>query len=56
MTFAMADDNLMLVKIYIFDPQADTFHQTQTGAVQQACHQSIGVIGTIYYPQFWIAL
>ncbi len=40
-TFAVPDDNLILLKIDVFDPQPDAFHQPQPAAIQQHCHNTM---------------
>lgn len=36
--FSVADDNLMVAEVYVFDAQSKTFHETQSGAVEDLCH------------------
>lgn len=37
--FAIADGDLIIMKIDVFDAQSHTLHQSQAGAVEQAGHQ-----------------
>jgi hypothetical protein len=39
--FFFPDSDLFALKIYIFHAQAYTLHQTQTGTVEEACHQKM---------------
>jgi hypothetical protein len=39
--FALAHHSLGLCKINVFDPQAQAFHQAQTGAIGHWCHELI---------------
>ncbi len=39
---ALADDDLMLGEVEILDPQAEAFHQSESAAVEQACHELVG--------------
>jgi hypothetical protein len=38
--FAISDNDLMLVKVNIFDAQAHTFHDANSAAIEDFCHQS----------------
>jgi len=37
--FAIADDNLMIAEVYVFDAQAQTLGQAQAAAVEDLCHE-----------------
>ena len=37
---SVVDDDLASVEVQILDPQTQAFHQAQTGAIEQTCHQS----------------
>ena len=39
---AIAHDNGALGKVNILHAQACTFHQAQTAAVEEVCHQALG--------------
>jgi hypothetical protein len=39
--FAVSHDDLALGKIYIFDPQAQTFHQSQSTTKEQFNHEPV---------------
>jgi hypothetical protein len=43
LTFSLANNNLVLFKVNILNPQADTFHQAQAAAVKEFGHQLVGV-------------
>lgn len=40
-SFATADDDLPSVEVNIFDPESDAFHEPQSAAVEEFCHQSV---------------
>jgi hypothetical protein len=42
MAFAVAYHNLMVRKIHVFHPQAQTLHQAQAGTVQEGAHDPWG--------------
>jgi len=42
--FAVADDDLMITKVYVLDAQAHAFHQSQSAAVEDLCHK-LGDVG-----------
>src|SRR5205085_5901354 len=37
--FAISDDDLAVGEVYIFDAQAEAFHQSEASAIQEACHK-----------------
>lgn len=38
---AVTDDNLPVLEIHVLDAQATAFHQSQTRAVEERCHQAV---------------
>lgn len=37
--FAVADDDLVVAKVYVFDAEADAFHEAQSASVEDFCHE-----------------
>ena len=44
LAFSIADDNLAVVKVQIFHPQADDFHQTESAAIHDLCHELVDAV------------
>ncbi|HEY0323910.1 MAG TPA: hypothetical protein VGC66_23385 [Pyrinomonadaceae bacterium] len=41
LALAVTHDDLAIVEVQVFDSEADTFHQPQSSAVEQACHEIV---------------
>ncbi len=41
--FTVPYNDLAITEVDIFDAQANAFHKAQAGAVEQACHELVGV-------------
>lgn len=37
--FAVADDDLAVAEVYVFDAEADAFHEAESAAVEDFCHE-----------------
>lgn len=42
--FAVADDDLVVVKVHIFDTQPETFHEAESGAVEDLRHEFVDAV------------
>ncbi len=43
-TFAVADDDLVVVKIHVFDAQSETFHEAESGSVEDLRHEFVDAV------------
>jgi len=49
-----SNNDLRLLKVNIFHPQAGAFHQSQPASVEQLCHQLMQSLHSSQYPCYFI--
>jgi hypothetical protein len=42
--FAVSDDDLVIVKVHVFDTQPETFHEAESGAIEDLRHEFVNAV------------